>query len=334
MKAIKELSEEQKQKALTLIKEGQMNRKDISKAIHTRYCNLKAFLDQQNIPIKEQGIPSCYHNDIFKLYNKGMTCKEIHKQFYSQFTIDQINYICQKKGITRRTGKRVQLCHNYFEKIDTERKAYFLGLLFADGNVQNEKGNSWSIGLSLMKEDKYLVEEFAKEIKTDLSVKEYLNNTGFQRKDGEPHIECRLVVHSKKMADDLGRYGIVPRKSLIVSTIPTISKELLPHFIRGFMDGNGCITYNYSHNIKNIRVLFYSTNAFCSSLKELLEKEDIICSSIYNQKEYKVSFFSCNRKESIKKLYDYLYSDSTIYMKRKKKKIDEFISKYRDNYSK
>ncbi len=52
---------------------------------------------------------------------------------------------------------------DYFENITTEKQAYFLGLLAADGNV-SEKRNTISLGLS--EEDGLdLLEEFKKELK-------------------------------------------------------------------------------------------------------------------------------------------------------------------------
>lgn len=334
MNKIIELTKEQKEKALELIEQG-IPRKDISKAIHTRYCNLKAFLEQENIPIKKQGIPLEYYESIFNLYESGLTSREIHEKYYPCFSEDQIGYICKKQGISRRNGKQVHLNHNYFNVIDTEEKAYWLGLLFADGHVRHEekKGNSWSISLALMKEDKYLVEAFAKAVETDLKVKEYINPTGFQRKDGQPHIECRIMLHSVQMAMDLQRYGVVPQKSLKVSELPKIPQQYMRHFIRGFFDGNGSVTHCCEHNIIKPRILFYSTHAFCEEIKKYLSQNiEANCGSVYDQKNEKVSFISFYGIQDIIKLYDYLYNDATIYMKRKQNKYEEFVRKYRDNY--
>ncbi len=37
---------------------------------------------------------------------------------------------------------------NFFSNIDSEHKAYFLGLMFADGNIHTNKTNNTSIRLT------------------------------------------------------------------------------------------------------------------------------------------------------------------------------------------
>lgn len=328
-----ELTEEQKEKALELLSEG-MIRKEVAARIHTRYENLKAFLDKNNIPIKKQGIPYEFYQPIFEKYEQGYTLKQIHDLFYPQFTVDQINYICREKGITRKNGNIAKLNHNYFSEINSPEKAYWLGLLFADGCIRHEKqkGNSWVVQLSLMKEDKYLVEEFAKAVETDKEVKEYCNKTGFQRKDGAPHIECRINLYSSKMAKDLEKYGVVPRKSLKVKELPNIEERYMSHFIRGFFDGNGTITHFMCHEKEKPRIGFYSTHDFCDNLNQYLNKTiKTSLNKVCDQKNEKVSFISFSKKEDVKNLYDFMYKDAEVFLKRKKQKIEKYISEYRDN---
>ena len=336
----KELTQEQKDKALQLLEQG-MIRRDIAKAIHTRYCNLKAFLDTNKIPNKKYGIPNDFYEPIFILYESGLTLQQIHDNHYPQFSKDQINYICREKGITRKNGKMAKMNHSYFSVIDSNEKAYWLGLLFADGCVQYhpKKGDSWSIALSLMKEDKYLVENFAKAVETDLKVKEYHNGTGFQRKDGAPHIECRIVLYSSQMANDLKKYGIIPRKSLKVKELPNIEEPYMKHFIRGFFDGNGSITFNKCHGKDRYiipKVVFYSTHEFCNDLNCYLNKAlGVSQNKITDQKDYDVSFITYGKYGDAEEIYHYLYDDApaSIYMKRKKEKFEKYMSEYRDNHN-
>lgn len=228
------MTQEQKELALKLLNEG-MIRKDVAKAIHTRYYNLKAFLDKQGVKKKKYGIPWEYYEPIFDLYNRGMTLQQIHDNYYPQFTVDQINYICRCSGITRPNGKQAILNHHYFSQIDSNEKAYWLGLLAADGNVQIKEGR-YTVSIGLRAQENYLIEEFAKAVETDKTVKEYINSSGFQRKDGQPHRTCRIVLHSKIMVEDLMSHGIVPRKSLIYNQMPNIEDRYMSHFIRGFFD--------------------------------------------------------------------------------------------------
>ncbi len=47
------------------------------------------------------------------------------------------------------------LNENYFENIDTEQKAYFLGFIFADGNIQLRQGNTNKYRLRIGLRNKY-----------------------------------------------------------------------------------------------------------------------------------------------------------------------------------
>ena len=117
-------------------------------------------------------------NKILKEYQEGNSVLSLSKK-YPQFKYSKIYDYIKKNGIeirqTSETARKFYCNSAYFKEIDTEDKAYWLGLLFADGCVQYhpKKGDSWSIALSLMKEDKYLVENFAKAVETDLKVKEH-----------------------------------------------------------------------------------------------------------------------------------------------------------------
>lgn len=338
-KKIRELTQEEKEKAIELYNKG-VKKGEIAKKLKIDYVHLKAFFDKEGYKNRKNGIPLEYYESIFKLYDSGLTLKQIHDHYYPQFKIEQINYICREKGITRKTGKVANMNHHYFDIIDTPEKAYWLGLLTADGCVQcrSESGNSWVISLSLMKEDKYLVEQFAKDVKTDLIVKEYINKTGFQRKDGKPHIETRLSLFSTIMANDLKKYGVIPKKSLILENVPSISENLYRHFIRGFFDGNGSVTYRWNKNKKyrTPRIIFYSTYNFCNSLASIISKQlGIIQPKITEQKNAQISLFSYTNFKYIKKIYEYFYKDLTDnlhYCKRKKQLLEELMSEYRDNH--
>lgn len=92
-------------------------------------------------------------------------------------TVGAINYHLRRKGITRNTGRQVQIDHEYFNIINSEPKAYFLGLITADGSVikyqKSKNGFSYILRLELKVEDKYLLEIFANELNSNLKPKEY-----------------------------------------------------------------------------------------------------------------------------------------------------------------
>lgn len=55
--------------------------------------------------------------------------------------------------------RKYSLNESYFEKIDSEEKAYFLGFLFSDGSV-----SKYSLNLSLAEVDKEILEKKSRKI--------------------------------------------------------------------------------------------------------------------------------------------------------------------------
>lgn len=111
---------------------------------------------------------------------------------------------------------------DYFHEIDTAEKAYILGLLAADGNVGDDAG----ITFGLQAKDGHLV----RFVHAKLAPKHALSvtKTGF--------VSFTFVSH--QMAADLARWGIVPRKSRVI-TWPSALGALQRHFLLGYFDGDG-----------------------------------------------------------------------------------------------
>jgi hypothetical protein len=178
------------------------------------------------------------------LYYVGQSTIRIAQQF--KVDISTIAYWLRKEGVNRRSiserNRKYTLNHDYFEKIDSEQKAYFLGLLASDGCIADEN----KILLSLVITDGYLIESFKKAI----------GYTGplfkMTRRNSSHKDMLRLSIRSSKMYNDLFNLGIVPRKSRVLQ-FPT-SKEvpdlLIPHYIRGYLDGDGCVQLH--HNLLSI----------------------------------------------------------------------------------
>ena len=56
--------------------------------------------------------------------------------------------------------KRKEYNHSYFEKIDTEDKAYFLGFIYADGSIVTNKRNS--LYIKIHSKDQHILEDLIK----------------------------------------------------------------------------------------------------------------------------------------------------------------------------
>ena len=149
-------------------------------------------------------------------YNIG--CR-IYKKIKDEFNI--------RKTTVRK--KKFKCNENFFEVIDTEEKAYWLGFLYADGCVQ-QKGNYYTTKIDLATIDRNHIEKFKKSLDSNHNINDYKDHS-------------KIVIGSKKMFNDLNNKGCVPKKTLILEfpTIEQVPEHLVHHFIRGYFDGDGTI---------------------------------------------------------------------------------------------
>lgn len=126
---------------------------------------------------------------------------------------DTIRKFFQKNNIikTKNCYLNHDLIENYFEKIDTEEKAYFLGLLITDGSIRKGKANHQSsLRLQLKMEDEYMIKKLKTELKSS-NVIQY---------DKRPGKECAgIEIVNQKICDDLAKFQVVPNKTYILNDI-------------------------------------------------------------------------------------------------------------------
>ena len=91
--------------------------------------------------------------DIIKNYRSGMTAKQIANKYgVSKYTILRRLESCHSPRRSNSEANRFySLNPSFFEKIDTEQKAYWLGFLLADGNIayngRNKVGRALRLSL-------------------------------------------------------------------------------------------------------------------------------------------------------------------------------------------
>lgn len=213
---------------------------------------------------------------------------------------------------------------NYFENIDNEDKAYWLGFIYADGYVRTGINNRWGqLKIKLSTKDRDHLEVFKKCIDSHYEIKDNIEKF---KKDGREYIShsSTLNVYNLKMVKDLMSIGCVNNKTFKIR-MPIIREELYRHFIRGYFDGDGCI-----YVVKNRPNSFKVT--ICSNIEFIQD--------IFNYLGYgiirlikKISILEISKIENIKTFRDYMYNDSNIYLKRKKDKFNLIDDNYIRDYS-
>lgn len=204
---------------------------------------------------------------------------------------------------------KYKMNENFFNCIDCESKAYFLGLMYADGCVQ-ANGNSWRIILSINLCDIDIVQKMKEAL--DFNGKIYQSNN-----------RSTLQLSSKRLGDGLIKQGCVPNKSLIINYPENVPNKLISHFIRGYFDGNGCLTISD----KSARFTIIGTESVIYGITDEFSKIDVHCTVFKNNNNHVLSV-SGNRQ--IKRLLNWLYKDANFYMQRKFDKKEEFNNVLKD----
>jgi intein-encoded DNA endonuclease-like protein len=253
-------------------------------------------------------------NLVIEKYNE---LKNIHKVAkYFNVSISPIQRILKRNNFEL-TNRRYDVNHNYFEVIDTEEKAYWLGFLFADGYIRERKsGNSLEMKLSVKDKEHLIL--FKNSISSNHKIVDGINKVNYKGGISRSKMSC-LAIYSFKLVQSIKKQGVHSRKTFTIKK-PNINPELMNHFVRGFFDGDGSFTFNIKG--KN------ATNFACASedfrnylISELLNNGIVI-------KYYGGIKLYIQNKIDNNKFYNYIYKNANVYLKRKKDKYEEFRRHY------
>lgn len=224
------------------------------------------------------------------------------------------NHIKDRKLKTR------QFNDTYFHEIVTPNQAYWLGFIYADGwIVFNTIKRNYEFGMQLQLGDKYILEALNEQLggvhKIHVSHKDIriCSNSHASQTDS-----AVLRVYSKQLVSDLYEHGIDVRKSHS-DKYPIVPDKLFPDYLRGFIDGDGCI-----HKIKDdiLGVHITGANQKCFQyIQQKLSDMYNISSKIYSEEipNYSTKYrLYCFRQDDVRRLLDIIYYDeNAIKLKRK-----------------
>ena len=273
----------------------------------------------QNCCMKK--IESDIEKQIINDYVSGLTNNIISKKYLlHRTTIQRIllrnNIALRKQAHTSR--KHIILDENFFKDIDSEEKSYMLGTLYADGYI-----NSNGFGITLKEDDKEILEQLSTIIYGNVVLGYKPSRICSQNIKYISKPQYRLEIVSKKMKCDLIKHGCVQKKSFLIKFPNFIDINQYKHFIRGYFDGDGCLTIPQKRP-NNITLTITSNTNFCNGLVFYVNKLlDINMKSCvrYNN----VGVARLTGKKQIILFLNWLYSDSNIFLKRKFDKYQNYI---------
>lgn len=246
-------------------------------------------------------------NQIIDLYTRqNKSCNWIAKEMNCFHT--KISKILKERNLLETKENRLEKykkkCNeHFFQIIDSEEKAYWLGFLYADGNLFDGKQKGLQICLSSL--DKDHLECFSKTIQNEYSIGTY----------NYKNEVVQLRIPSEKMFYDLINCGCFPRKTFLIQppSESILNEKLIRHFIRGYFDGDGCKSSKH--------IIFLGTEEllnWISSKIPIEHKTRVIKPNGKNIYRLGISAGSLHREKAI---YDFLYKDATVFLERKRVKF-------------
>ena len=255
--------------------------------------------------------------------------------------IGSFNSLVKKYSLDlNKIGHKYFFNYRYFDKINTDAKAYFLGLIATDGSVR--VAPHYSCRIQLNKKDKNILHLLKKEIGTDAPLKFHSGKKSTIRREDQ----YSLTMGDKDFFYSLKRFGFYGNKTfnLKFPTKKQLPKKYVPGFIRGVFDGDGTV------HKRSLQTSFVSgSRSFLYDLKKVLAHNKFKNMRIAKRNKYNfyelyinasaydvgLGWESLNKRmkgkmirgSNLLKFYQFIYKNmkKNICLKRKKKYIETLL---------
>lgn len=229
--------------------------------------------------------------------------------------------------------RRYNVDDNYFNIIDNQDKAYIMGFLYADGCNYEDQG---LIKIDLQQDDEELLIKIKNKLQFDGELKYYKQSDKYFS-NTDKYYKCKdqviLIFRSHNISKQLALKGCISNKTYILKFPDSniVPNDLVRHFIRGYMDGDGGLYYwvdNKNTGHKKFQVYFCGTTDIIKTISKIIGNKFKCCPDVAdrypdrNNNNLQVCI-SGNRK--CKEILNWLYQDANIYMQRKYDKYLELL---------
>lgn len=264
-----------------------------------------------------------YAAQIDVLHAEGKNAQEISKIIGLKYHQPVYNYF-KKMGWP--TLSRSEYKHNsiytvdldFFKVIDTEEKAYILGFLCADGHIETRNPR---ISIVLKDDDYKLLENIRDAMHSNHPIKRGIERSNpYKKSENKILYQCFLSLNGKELIEPLVKMGIAGKKtySLDSTIMQYIPEHLVRHFLRGYFDGDGCISWDkrYSYGNKSVIKVAGNYDFLQNSFNKYFPTN---CSLRLYYRSKQCYEYTIQDKHEVLRFLAYLYNDAKIYLERKYK---------------
>jgi len=221
---------------------------------------------------------------------------------------------------TRTRTRAHAVNESYFDVIDTEPKAYWLGFLLADGYISQENR---VLGILLAPKDTDHIERFRQAIGSTHPVTTGTAG-GYER--------SMIQIGSVALVKSLAAHGVIARKTGTAKWPTTVPFGLLRHFLRGYSDGNGSFTTTMykGRKVPKLTWALYAHEAILISAQNFLVSVfGLPRTKLSKNRSSKDSFgLFYSGAENAHKIYHLLYDGATSWLPRKRDIIEKWMREY------
>lgn len=324
------LSEEQVNNIIELYESG-LSYDKIQELTGINHNKVKRTLKEYNVPMRphktgdeiRRSFTQAEEIKIEKLYENGIGLTTICKQFGCS-SIPTKNML-KERGVKLRNAEeaheyqKMAIDENFFDNIDSQDKAYILGFLYADGtNYIGYKKQEYAISLKLQYSDINILERMREKLKMERKIRKY------DRKSDGRSYAC-LEIKNKHMSLQLNELGVFPNKTFITKFPNYLRDDLVPHFLRGLMDGDGCIA-------KNLKTISFagSHEMMCGVVQQFEKYLGFTAHIVKIKRSPGISSVAVAKMEYKVKLIEWLYKDADLKLERKYDLAMQIINKYNE----
>ena len=229
--------------------------------------------------------------------------------------------LLDRRGIERRSkylcNKRYFCADNFFNDICTEVQAYWLGFIAADGCIS---GNALKVTLS--DADASHLERLRETLSSNhpIAIK---RQSGF----GGNFMAATLYITSPTIVQALASHGLGERKTH-THLMPDLDPLLLPHYLRGYVDGDGGFYVSRSaYKAPNIQFSVTANPGFLTAFQIILIDECGLNATKFDKRNAETEVYTLRYggRRQVKKVFDYLYNHSTVCLPRKREKVEPYL---------
>jgi intein-encoded DNA endonuclease-like protein len=283
---------------------------------------VSAIMKKVGAVVRPNGTTKETAEEMYKLYIGGKRMPEIAKIY--NMNPHTIGRVFQRNGLS--ADRKTYHCdEHYFDVINNQDKAYILGLLWSDGCNQLGRGK---ITIQLQERDQHILEEIKEVSKNERP----LHKTPLNDKNPNWQNSMTLTWQSRHVSQTLNDYGMVPRKSLVLKFPDWLSVDLYPHFLRGYIDGDGSIYYSEDRNV--FRVSMVGTKMFLNVVQTICANIGIKTSMSHKKEHSDVTYtLSATSNTGTLQLLNWIYKDANLKIERKYQKYKQGFLRYNINNS-